>query len=118
MPIPELFATQGEPAFRAIETRVLERLGKESGLIIATGGGCVTRERNYPLLHQNSRIIWIQRDAALLPTDGRPLSQKTAPAVLYEQRKPMYAAFADAAIVSDGTLEEGLNKIITALEGI
>jgi hypothetical protein len=30
----------------------------------------------------------------------------------------MYAAFADAAVVSDGTLEEGLNKIITALEGI
>ena len=116
--IPEIFAGEGEEAFRAYETQVLEALGKRSGLVIATGGGCVTRERNYPLLHQNSRIIWIQRDAALLPTDGRPLSQKTAPAVLYEQRKPLYAAFADAAIVSDGTLEEGLNKIITALEGI
>ena len=116
--IPEIFAEEGEEAFRAYETQVLEALGKRSGLVIATGGGCVTRERNYPLLHQNSRIIWIQRDAALLPTDGRPLSQKTAPAVLYEQRKPMYAAFADATIVSDGTLEEGLHKIITALEGI
>ena len=116
--IPEIFSEEGEEAFRAYETQVLEALGKRSGLVIATGGGCVTRERNYPLLHQNSRIIWIQRDAALLPTDGRPLSQKTAPAVLYEQRKPMYDAFADAAIVSDGTLEEGLNKIITALEGI
>ena len=116
--IPEIFSEEGEEAFRAYETQVLEALGKRSGLVIATGGGCVTRERNYPLLHQNSRIIWIQRDATLLPTDGRPLSQKTAPAVLYEQRMPMYAAFADAAIVSDGTLEEGLNKIITALEGI
>ena len=116
--IPEIFAEDGEEVFRDWETKVLAELGKKSGLVIATGGGCVTRERNYPLLHQNSRIVWIQRDAALLPTEGRPLSQKTPPAVLYEQRKPMYAAFADAAIVSDGTKEECLAKVMKALEGI
>lgn len=116
--IPEIFAQDGEEVFRGLETQVLMELGKRSGLVIATGGGCVTRERNYPLLHQNSRIIWIQRDAALLPTEGRPLSQKTPPAVLYEQRKPMYAAFADTSIVSDGTREECLAKVIHALEGI
>ena len=114
--IPEIFAEDGEEAFRAYETQVLAELGKKSGLVIATGGGCITRERNYPLLHQNSRIVWLQRNADLLPTDGRPLSQKTAPAVLYEQRKPLYTAFADAAVENDSTPEECVKRIIAALE--
>ena len=114
--IPEIFAQDGEEAFRAYETQVLDELGKKSGLVIATGGGCVTKDRNYPLLHQNSRILWLKRDAALLPTDGRPLSQKTAPAVLYEQRKPLYAAFADATVENDSTPEECAKRIIAALE--
>ena len=116
--IPEIFADEGEEAFRAYETQVLTELGKKSHLVIATGGGCVTQERNYPLLHQNSRIIWLKRDAAALPTDGRPLSQKTAPAVLYEQRKPLYAAFADASVENDSTPEHCVQRIIAALEEI
>ena len=114
--IPEIFAQDGEEAFRAYETQVLDELGKKSGLVIATGGGCVTKDRNYPLLHQNSRILWLKRDAALLPTGGRPLSQKTNPAVLYEQRKPLYAAFADATVENDSTPEECAKRIIAALE--
>ena len=97
---------------------MLAELGKRSGLVIATGGGCVTRERNYPLLHQNSRMVWIQRDAALLPTKGRPLSQKNGPASLYEQRKHLYEAFSDAFVVSDGTKEECLAKVLAALQTI
>lgn len=114
--IPEIFAQDGEEEFRRLETEVLASLGKQSGLVIATGGGCVTREENYPLLHQNSRILWIKRDPAKLPTAGRPLSQKTAPAVLYEQRKSMYAAFADAAVENAGTVGETLTAILNLLE--
>ena len=114
--IPEIFAQDGEDVFRALETRVLAELGKQSGLVIATGGGCVTREENYPLLHQNSRILWLKRDPDLLPTAGRPLSQKTAPSVLYEQRKPLYAAFADGAVENGGTMGETLTAILNLLE--
>ena len=114
--IPAIFADSGEEEFRRLETEVLSALGKRSGLVIATGGGCVTRERNYPLLHQNSRIIWLKRDPEALPTDGRPLSQKTPPAVLYEQRKPLYAAFADASVTNDGTRGECLTEILNLLE--
>ena len=114
--IPEIFAEDGEEEFRRLETEVLSRLGKESGLVIATGGGCVTRERNYPLLHQNSRILWIKRCPAKLPTKGRPLSQKTNPAKLYEERMPLYKLFSDAAIDNDGTRGETLTKILNILE--
>ena len=114
--IPEIFAQEGEAEFRRLETQVLASLGKRSGLVIATGGGCVTREENFPLLHQNGRILWLKRCPARLPTEGRPLSQKTTPAKLYEERKPMYKQFSDAAIDNDGTLGETLTEILNILE--
>ena len=114
--IPEIFAQEGEEMFRRMETTVLAELGMQSGLVIATGGGCVTREENYPLLHQNSRIIWLDRCPARLPTEGRPLSQKTHPAKLYEMRKPMYKAFADAAVDNNGTKGETVTEILNLLE--
>jgi len=114
--IPEIFAQDGEEEFRRLETEVLTKLGKQSGLVIATGGGCVTRERNYPLLHQNSRIIWLKRCPSRLPTEGRPLSQKTSPVELYELRKPMYKAFSDAIVDNEGTRGETLTGILNILE--
>ena len=114
--IPEIFAQEGEEMFRRMETTVLAELGMESGLVIATGGGCVTREENYPLLHQNSRIIWLDRCPARLPTEGRPLSQKTHPAQLYEMRKHLYKAFADATVDNNGTKGETVTEILNLLE--
>ena len=102
--IPDIFAEVGEAGFRAMETEVLSELGKQSGLVIATGGGCVTREENYPLLHQNGVLFWLQRDLSLLPTEGRPLSQQNKPETLYVQRKALYDAFADHCIDNDGNM--------------
>ncbi len=65
--IPTIFAEDGEAAFRALETEVLSHLGRQSGLVIATGGGCVTQKRNYPLLHQNGILVWLHRELDLLP---------------------------------------------------
>lgn len=107
-PIAEIFAGEGEEVFRDWETKALEAIGKGSGLVIATGGGCVTKARNYPLLSQNGTIYWLQRDLEKLPTEGRPLSQTNRLTDLYQKRQPLYAAFADHIIRNDGTLEETL----------
>lgn len=112
MKIPEIFAQGGEESFRKIETQVLSELGKRSGIILATGGGCVTRAENYPLLHQNGTIFWIKRDIDQLPTKGRPISQSTNLHKLYEIRRPLYEAFADHVIENDGTLQEAAEKIL------
>ena len=109
--IPEIFAQGGEDAFRKLETRVLRELGKESGKIIATGGGCVTREENYPLLHRNGKIIWLTRELDKLPTEGRPLSQITKMETMFETRKPMYQRFADYIVSNDGSAEETVAAI-------
>ena len=109
--IPQFFAQFGEEAFRKVETEVLADLGKESGLVIATGGGCVTRQENYDLLHQNGTILWIKRDLEKLPISGRPVSQRDGVEAIYAKRKPLYERFADVTVENNGTIEEALAQI-------
>ena len=113
--IPAYFASHGEAAFRQVETEVLRELGKQSGLVIATGGGCVTRPENYPLLHQNGTIIWVRRDLHSLPTDGRPVSQRDGVEAIYEARKPLYTGFADVIVENEGSVGEAITQILRNL---
>ena len=114
--IPDIFAEDGEAVFRQWETAALEQLGKQSGLVIATGGGCVTRERNYGPLHQNGLLIWLKRDLEQLPTDGRPLSQKSKLQEMYAVRAPLYQAFADFTVDNGDTPEKTLTSILNLME--
>lgn len=114
--IPDIFAKDGEPTFRQYETDVLEDLGKKSGIVLATGGGCVTRPENYHLLHQNGMIVWLQRPIEALPTDGRPLSQQNNLQDMYQRRQPLYQAFCDCAVLNNGTPDIVANEIINLLQ--
>ncbi len=116
--IPEIFAQQGEEAFRKLETEVLRKYGKESGMIIATGGGSVTRPENYFHLHQNATIFWLTRDISKLPTEGRPLSQAGSLAHMYAARKPLYESFADHTVSNDGEIEDTVNAILAYYNSI
>lgn len=114
--IPDIFASDGEAGFRALETETLTELGKQSGLVIATGGGCVTMARNYPLLHQNGSIFWLIRDLAKLPAEGRPLSLITKAEDMFRIRKPLYEAFADHDISNNGDPCETVDRILSIWE--
>ena len=105
-PIPEIFAQEGEAAFRALEREETAEAGKLSGKIILTGGGVVKDPRNYGSLHQNGRIYHLVRDLDLLPTEGRPLSQATPLATLWAERAPLYARFRDIEIGNNGSAQE------------
>ena len=109
--ISDIFAKQGEAAFRALEREVTAEAGKLTGKILLTGGGVVKDSRNYAPLRQNGRIYHIIRDLDLLPTDGRPLSQATKLSVMWEERRPMYESFRDTAIDNHGTIEETAQTI-------
>lgn len=113
--IPEIFATSGEVAFRQLETAVLSEICKKSGLVIATGGGCVTKEENYPLLHQNGKIVWLQRDISALATDDRPLSQQNNLEEMYNTRAPLYQSFADLTVENDTSAESAVERILGGL---
>ena len=114
--IPGIFAQDGEKVFRKWETAALEHLGKQSGLVIATGGGCVTQEENYPALHQNGSIVWLERSLSLLPTEGRPLSQANRLEEMYTIRKPLYESFADIRVENAGSPEQTVSEILSQLE--
>ena len=96
---PEEYIHQfGEEPFREKETKILARLGAMSGVIIATGGGAVTRPENYPLLHQNGTILWLKRPPEALDISAKPLFHRPDLETLYEERKALYEAWADEVI--------------------
>lgn len=116
MSIPAIFAQDGEAGFRRRETAALTALGQQSGLILATGGGCVTRPENEPLLRQNGVIFWLQREVSLLPTKGRPLSQKGSLGEMERLRAPLYRRFSDAVVVNNRTVADAAEEILRKLD--
>jgi len=99
-PIPEIFERDGEAAFRDIETAVLDQLAGWHSLVVATGGGVVSRPENWGRLHQGV-VIWLDAPKDLLlrrlradPTP-RPLLARPDPAArlgdLLAARRPLYA---------------------------
>ena len=98
MPIPDYFAQFGEDAFRQLETALLRELGQKSRLVLATGGGCVTRPENRDLLRQNGTVVWLKRPLRDLPIAGRPVSQALGVEEIYRRRQPLYEQFSDFAV--------------------
>ena len=106
----------GEAVFRQKETEVLESLCKQSGTVIATGGGAVTVPENADILRQNSIVFFINRDVSALPVEGRPLSKATALSEMYEVRLPMYRSVCDYEIAADGSAEAVVRRILEELQ--
>ena len=106
----------GEAVFRQKETEVLESFCKQSGTVIATGGGAVTVPENADILRQNSIVFFINRDVSALPVEGRPLSKATALPEMYEVRLPMYRSVCDYEIAADGSVEAVVRRILEELQ--
>lgn len=111
-PIPDIFAREGEDAFRALESQAVREAGARTGCVLSTGGGVVTREENYPPLHQNGVIVHITRALDLLPVNGRPVSQSTDLRELWRRREPLYQSFADLTVDNNGPMEETVQRIL------
>ena len=96
--IPKIFAEEGEEEFRKLETRVLGEESKKNGIVIATGGGVVTKPDNLYLLRQNSLIIYLKRELNELALQGRPLSLHMGVQTIAKQRLPLYEAWSDCIV--------------------
>ena len=107
--IPEIFANDGEVAFRDLESRVLrEELAQKNGIVLATGGGAILREENVTQLRRNGRLYFLDRPLAmLLPTEDRPLaSSAEAIKKRYEERYARYCKTADCRIDGAGSVQD------------
>lgn len=116
--IPEIFATDGEAAFRSLEREAVASAAKLSGAVIATGGGAVTFCENVDALRQNGMIFFIDRPLeCLTPTGDRPLSSDMAALKKrYDERYPIYKSVADKIIDGSGTVDEVARAVLEVLE--
>ena len=103
--IPEIFAAQGEAAFRDLEAKAVAQAARERGGVIATGGGVLLREENRRALRQNSRIVYLDRALDALPTDGRPISQTRKLEDIYRERLPLFTGVSDVTVANDAAPE-------------
>ena len=110
-PIPEIFAQEGEGAFRKIENEVLAEVCAKSGQVIATGGGAVLWSENRSAMRRTGRVYRLRRRLEDLPTEGRPLSQAGRLEEMERVRGPLYAAAADRDIWNDKSPEETAGRI-------
>ena len=107
MPFEELWASQGEPGFRAFERQaVKDACASPEPLVIACGGGAATDLENRRRLRDSGTVVWLRAPVAVLSArvgDGstRPLlhgDPQGALARLDVMRAPAYEASADVAV--------------------
>lgn len=111
MSIPDIFSKFGEKHFRDLESETAFDLGKERGLVIATGGGAVLRPENTDALRQNGLMVHLLRPVSSLPTNGRPLSKdKAALEKMEAERLPIYEAAADVTFDNSKRMTEAKLK--------
>ena len=109
---------QGEPAFREKEAKMIAKLGTQTGLIISTGGGCVTVPKNFAHLRQNGRIYQLTQPIENLSTTGRVLSSGGLDRLreLEEIRTPMYESFAQSIVEHHRNAPETVAAILEDFE--
>lgn len=110
--VSRIFETQGEEAFRRLETELLETLLKrEERFVLATGGGMPVRVENVPLLKQLGTVLFLKTGSEeiikrLQGDKTRPLlaegGLKERVETLYAARLPFYEAAADYSLQTDG----------------
>lgn len=135
--IAQIFAKDGEPAFRDLETECLETVAKRSaaadptgGEIVSLGGGAILRERNRSLIADSGVCIWLYADAQTLSERilGDQTSEERRPALtdldhmqeirqLLGQREPLYRSVAQHHFdTSQKTIQQIAEEIIDAVD--
>ncbi len=116
--ITEIFATDGETAFRALEREAVAEVSRRSGIIIATGGGAVLDPRNVDKLKQNGVLFFLDRPLGLLcATADRPLSRDaSALARRYEERYPVYTSVCDVRVPGEGSVNEVAELVLGGIQ--
>ena len=115
--IPDIFAQEGEEAFRRYEADVIADLTRQNRQVIACGGGVVKTPQNLHALRQNGPVLWVQRPIEKLATSGRPLSKGgEALRRMEHERLPLYRAAATGTVCNDGALTDTVTAALHLLK--
>ncbi len=110
----EMIEKEGAGAFRETESEILADVCKKSGLVVSTGGGIVTVDKNRDIICQNSTVVFTDRELSELATDGRPLSASHGVEKLYSERINNYLSWSDYRVKVHGA-DETAQDIINML---
>ena len=113
-PITDIFAEEGEKAFRDLESQVISDVSMMQGVIISTGGGAILRDENIKALKKNGKVYFIDRKLEdLAATKDRPLSSDIESLKKrYDERYDIYCHTADVRIINDKKIEDAINAIL------
>lgn len=128
--IADIFASDGEPAFRDVEARVIADLTSRANLVIAAGGGAPLREESRKAMREGGKVVWLRASAETIHrrmtgdattatrrpnlTDRGPLDEIVH---LLSVREPIYRETAHAEIDTDGKPPESIcDEILGRLE--
>jgi len=120
--IPTIFEIEGEAGFRRREAETIEALTRESGLVLATGGGAVLDPSNRRRLKESGLVVYLRVLPLLLyertrHDRNRPLLQVADPLArleeLFAQRDPLYREVADVVI---DTSSGGVGSLVRRVE--
>ena len=109
----QIIEQQGEDAFRQIESEVTGDICSRSGLVVACGGGVVTRPENRDFLRQNGLVVLVNRPLAELSSKGRPMSMAKGVEQLAAERMDAYRSWSDVRIECTGTAEGDAELILS-----
>ena len=124
MPISQLFTMRGEETFRALETRMVERVAGRTGCVVATGGGTIVNPRNLETLKRSGVVVALTADpdtilARIGPTEDRPMlwggDKRERVRLLLEQRAEAYAKADLIVDASARTIDHVVNHILEFL---
>ena len=113
MTIPEIFEQQGENGFRDLEHEACQALANRSGLIVASGGGALTFERNVAVFKGTDTVVLLD---VPLETIRQRLDRDEAMKALYEQRLPLYQKAADVTVHGKSTPYQTAQAMVQALK--
>lgn len=123
--IPTIFELEGEEGFRGRETRMLDELTQQQGIVLATGGGAVLRPENQEMLRTRGRVVYLDTSLAEVwrrtrRSQNRPLLQGENPRArveaLYRARTGIYRELADIIIpVHSGSVAQATVMVLQRL---
>ena len=115
--IPDIFAQEGEAAFRRYETDVLAESAMGNSQVFACGGGVIKSPAITRARRLNGPGLWVRRPLEALATGGRPLSMGGAALKQLEaERTPLYEAASTAVLENYGTLGEAVDAAVKLFE--
>ena len=116
--IANIFASEGETAFRDLESGVIREISPSGGTVVSTGGGAILRQENVDALKSNGVLVFLDRPLEdLVPTSDRPLADEIGKIrLLYEKRAPLYRAAADLTVPVRETPEDVINEVLEKLK--